>query len=135
MTDGSPTHDKLTILICESDTRFAHQAEDILKAAGHNILVATDKTSAMKRLASGRPQVVIVPSEMSQRPEARYIIDFLHGLSPRPALVLTITENQFDQAHHAWQLGVDEAVFKPLLDKSELLEAITRAVDKVAAKE
>ncbi|MGC9457338.1 MAG: hypothetical protein ACP5DC_07410 [Halothiobacillaceae bacterium] len=125
---------RLTILVCDPDAEFVRGAGDALRAAGHHVLVAPDRSRAMGLLLGGKPQVVIVPSEAFNRPESEHMAAFIHGLPDRPAVIITMTLGRFDLAQQAWQLGADEAVFKPLLDDTELTDAVNRAMDKVAGE-
>ncbi|HEV56074.1 MAG TPA: response regulator [Phycisphaerales bacterium] len=126
---------RLTILNCDPDVEFMRRAGDALRAAGHHVLVAPDRSKAIELLLGGRRGVVIVPSVAFNRPESEHLAPFIHGLPERPAVIITMTLGRFDLAQQAWQLGADEAVFKPLLDDTELTDAVNRAMDKVAADE
>jgi len=132
MTHADREDRTLKILILDRDAKFVQRACDALKAAGHHVLVGSDRSRDVRLLLQKKPDVLIIPSVVVTRPDAEYMADFVHELPYRPAIILTMTMARFDLAHAAWRLGADEVVFKPLLNDSEIIDAVNQAMQKLA---
>jgi AmiR/NasT family two-component response regulator len=93
-----------------------------------------DLCKAARLALKSTPDVVVLPSEFADNPNADIIIELIHHLTPRPAILLTMQMARFDLARKAWHKGADHSVFKPLLGGQELNAAIAQAHRRVAER-
>jgi len=132
MVSEMPDKRKLRILICDADQKFVQAAERILGSEGHSIVAEADLCKAARLVLKNTPDVVVLPSEFANDPNADLIIEIIHHLTPRPAVLLTIQMARFDIARKAWLKGADSSLFKPILREQELKTAIDSARRQVA---
>ena len=126
------THNRtLRILICDPDQKFVRAAKEILRSEGHTVMAETGLSTAIRHALTSRPDVIILPSEFVDDPDAEFLEEFIDSLTPRPAILLTCRMARFDLAWLAWHKGADDCMFKPLLGAHELKAAIARARSRV----
>ena len=118
----------LRVLICGTDKRFEKQAKKILKAEGWNAAHAETVSDVLEMIDPWQPDVIVVSSDIiaddsdTDALEQR-VRELPHGVG----VVITARMDRFHNAWKAWQKGVHDAVFKPLLSHEELLAAIAHA--------
>jgi DNA-binding response OmpR family regulator len=134
MVSNMPGKRTLRILICDGDREFVQAAKRILGSEGHTVVAEADLCKAARLALKSTPDVVVLPSEFADNPNADIIIELIHHLTPRPAILLTMQMARFDLARKAWHKGADHSVFKPLLGGQELNAAIAQAHRRVAER-
>lgn len=134
MVSKMPDKQTLRILICDPDRKFIQAAERILGSEGHTVVAEADLCKGARLVLENTPDVVVLPSEFANDPNADLIIEILHHLTPRPAVLLTIQMAQFDIARKAWLKGADGSLFKPILQEQELKTAIDWVRRQVAER-
>ena len=134
MVSRMPGKRTLRILICDADREFVQAAERILGAEGHTVVAEADLCKATRLALKSAPDVIVLPSEFADNPNADLITALIHRLTPRPAILLTIRMARFDLARKAWQKGADGTLFKPILEDQELKREIARARRRVAER-
>jgi len=129
-----PDKRMLKILICDPDRKFVQTARRILGSEGHTVVVEANLCEAARLALKNIPDVVVLPSEFANDPNADLIIEIIHHMTPRPAVLLTIQMARFDIARKAWLKGADGTLFKPILQDQELKAAIDWARGQVAER-
>ncbi len=119
----------MKVLVIDPDWRFAKQAAKHLESLAHHVVTETHRTAALGRLAHWRPDLVIAAAEVLDTP----LIDTLHGLEPRPAVLLTGWMDRTALAWRVWQSCGDELLMKPVFRAAELHAAIVSALENAAA--
>jgi CheY-like chemotaxis protein len=132
MVSKIPNKRTLRILVCDPDQEFVEAVERILGSEGHTVVAEADLCKAARLALQSTPDVIVLPSEFADDPNADLITELIHSLTPRPAILLTMQMVRFDLARKAWQKGADHSVFKPLLGEQELKAAIDKAHRGVA---
>ena len=118
----------MKIMIVDPDWSFLQQARSYLESRGNHTVFEPDTDAALERAAHWKPDLVMVSAELEQA-HSGDLLEKLHAIKPRPAVLLTAPLERFDRAWQAWQHGGDEVVFKPLLNTSELNVAIFSAME------
>ena len=119
----------MRVLIVESDWRFVNQAVEYLESRAHHVVLQTDPAEAIEQARRWGPDLVIVGSEFGQTG----LLEALHAMPDRPAVLLTGAMARYDLAWRAWQRGADELLMKPVFHVQELQEAIVAARQTSAA--
>ncbi|GAF82984.1 unnamed protein product [marine sediment metagenome] len=115
----------MKVLIADSDWRFAQQAASFLEARAHLVVQHTGHVATIEAARQWCPDLVIVSEELAQTG----LIEELHALEPRPAVLLVGWMDRYDKVWRVWQRGGDELLMKPVFDGQELLSAIVSAME------
>ncbi len=120
------------ILVVDDDPAVRSLVRDVLELEGYEVDVADDGFSALRRLASGRPDAVVLDVMMPGL-DGHGVLSRIRssdGGSDLPVIMLTAAA---DDAHawQAWSGGVDYFLAKPF-DPSELLRYLDYLFDGAA---
>lgn len=116
----------MKVLIIDSEQRFVSQAQKVLESQGHQVLAESSVREALGRTRQWKPDAVVVDCETPQCCDGQLLAG-LAAAGNYPAVVLTASLDRFDAAWRAWQRGGDELVFKPLIHRDELHQALLTA--------
>lgn len=122
----------LKVLICDTDERFVERATRFLISHGHQVLSEPLPADALFLAGRWKPNVLVLSSELADGQDDQFMTE-LHGLKPRPAVLLTGQLDRFDAAWRAWRRAGDELLLKPVLQGWELHEAILAAIEAAPA--
>lgn len=109
---------RMRVLLVEDDRAMLVLLEAMLKAAGHEVLVARDGVEAMRIVEQQRPQLVITGWAMPKMDG----ITLCRKLRENPerrdvhVIILTIQEN-VDRLVEAFEAGADDYLVKPVVQK------------------
>jgi two-component system response regulator MprA len=92
----------------------------VLSNAGHQVLIAHDRTSALSCVQSQLPEIIVVDWTIAGGDELAFLQDMLSGTSP-PLLVIS-TYSRVSDRIRALQHGADDYLVKPF----ELDELVAR---------
>lgn len=115
----------MKVLIADPDWRFAVKTRDYLEAHAHSVLSHADAAGVMERARHWQPDLIILAAELAENG----VLNELHALPDRPAVLLTEHMDRYDRAWRAWQQGGDELLMKPVFHKRELQQAIVAALE------
>ena len=118
----------MKVLIADPDWRFAEQATSYLESHAHLVVYQPKPTLAIAQVQRWQPDLVIVASELADSG----ILEAIHRVKDRPALLLTGWMDRYDVAWRAWQRGGDELLMKPLFKADELQETIITALENAS---
>ena len=118
----------MKVLIADPDWRFAEQATSYLESHAHLVVYQPKPTLAIAQVQRWQPDLVIVASELADSG----ILEAIHRIKDRPALLLTGWMDRYDVAWRAWQRGGDELLMKPLFKAEELQETIITALENAS---
>ena len=115
----------MKVLIADPDWRFASQAAGYLESHAHLVVRCSEQKAAAKTAAQWRPDLVIVSETLTETG----LLEQLHGMEDRPAVLLVGRMDRYDRVWRAWQLGGDELLMKPVFKSQELHDAIVTALE------
>jgi len=119
----------MRVLIADPDWRFARRVAAFLESRAHLVVRHHYPSEVMEAVRNWSPNLVIISEEFA----TSGLIDQLHSLSPRPAVLLVGWMDRVDKIWRAWQRGGDEILMKPVLKSIELQQAIVTAMENAAA--
>ena len=119
----------MKILIADPDWRFTQRASRYLESLAHLVVCQSQADQALERAKSWKPDLVIVDTELAENG----LIESIHQLRPRPAVLLTGWMDRYDRVWRAWQRGGDELLMKPVFKSAQLHQAIVAALENAAA--
>ena len=119
----------MKVLIADPDGQFSRGAARYLEAHAHHVVVDPSGRDVPRTARHWRPDLVILAAELAETG----IIEDLHDIDPRPALLLTEHMDQYQRAWRAWQRGGDELLMKPVFRTHELHQAVVAATESAAA--
>ena len=115
----------MKVLIADSDWRFAGSARKYLEAHAHMVVSHVSADQVLERVKHWQPDLVILAAELAEQG----LLNEVHALRNRPAVLLTEHLDRYDRAWRAWQMGGDELLMKPVFRTSELHQAIVAALE------
>lgn len=121
----------MKVLIADPDWRFAQQATAFLESRAHDVVVQPAPAEAAAQARRWRPDVVIVAAQLAEAG----LLEAVHTMDSRPAVLLTSWLDSSAQAWRAWQRGGDELLIKPVLASGDLQQALVTARERAAAEE
>jgi DNA-binding response OmpR family regulator len=121
----------MKILIMETDWQFAGKATRYLESRAHLVVNLTDPAQTMDKVKTWKPDLMILSADVADKK----LLDNIHAVDDRPAILLTGWMERYDVAWRAWQAGGDELLLKPVLRSEELEEAIVTARENAVAGE
>ena len=113
----------MKVLIADPDWRFAQQTSRLLESLAHLVVCQGQLDRAIDRAKHWKPDLVLLDAELANAG----LIDALHVMRPRPAILLTGWMDRYDLAWRAWQKGGDELLIKPVFKSEDILQAIVVA--------
>lgn len=119
----------MKVLIADADWRFAAQVTQQLESHAHLVIHQPQKNEIIPRASHWQPDLVILSADLANRG----VLEELHGLPHRPAILLTGCMHRYDQAWRAWQKGGDELLMKPVFQAQEIQDAIVTALENRTA--
>ena len=120
------------ILVVDDDPAVRSLVRDVLELEGYEVDLADDGFSALRRLASGRPDAVVLDVMMPGL-DGHGVLSRIRssdGGGELPVIMLTAAADD-EQAWQAWSGGVDYFLAKPF-DPSELLRYLDYLFDGAA---
>jgi DNA-binding response OmpR family regulator len=113
----------MKILIMETDWQFAGKVTRYLESHAHLVVNYSDTSEALKKINGWKPDLVILSADLAEKD----LLNGIHAVDGRPAILLTGWMERYDVAWRAWQAGGDDLLLKPVLRSEELEEAILTA--------
>jgi two-component system KDP operon response regulator KdpE len=113
------------VLVVEDDRSLVRALANNLKVRGYKVDVATDGTTAVKRAADKRPDLVIVDLGLPEL-DGLEVIRSLRGWAEMPIIVLSARGSEDDKIE-ALDAGADDYVAKPF-GMGELLARVRAAL-------
>lgn len=120
------------ILIVDDEAAQRRIMGDILKAAGHRILLAESVSQAEEGIADFQPDVVLTDLKMPGG-GGLALVEALSKLSSPPEVVVITAFGSVDTAVKAMRLGAYDYLTKPI-EKDELLLVAERAAEKFSLR-
>lgn len=127
--------EKEKILVVDDDVEFLELAQMWLENAGYEVLTAEDGVSGLRRLYSGRPNLVLLDANMP-RLDGWEVCRRIRDMSDIPVIMVTVNGHKSDVLR-GFQLGADDYITKPV-DFPELVarvRAVLRRFDSATQDE
>ena len=118
----------MKVLIADPDWRFAQRTSQLLESLAHLVVCQGQIERAIDRARHWKPDLVLLDAELANAG----LMDALHAIRPRPAILLTGWMDRYDLAWRAWQTGGDELLIKPVFKSADILQAIVIARENAA---
>jgi len=121
-----------TILVIDDSNTIRRSAELFLKAAGHEVILASDGFEALARVVERPPDLIFIDVMMPRLDgyQTCALLKKNERFRHIPVVMLTSKDGVFDRARGAL-VGCDEYLTKPFT-KSELLETVARHTNQGA---
>lgn len=115
-----------TVLVIDDSNTIRRSAELFLKAAGHEVILASDGFEALARVVERPPDLIFIDVMMPRLDgyQTCALLKKNERFRHIPVVMLTSKDGVFDRARGAL-VGCDEYLTKPFT-KSELLETVAR---------
>jgi DNA-binding response OmpR family regulator len=110
-----------TILLVDDDSEFLSLAQTWLQNAGYKVMTAEDGKVGLRRVFSGRPNLVVLDGNMP-RMNGWEVCNRIRDMSDIPVIMVTVNGETSDRLR-GFDLGADDYMTKPI-DFSELLARI-----------
>ena len=118
----------MKVLIADPDWRFTRQAATFLESHAHLVVRQPHNGEALEIARTWKPDLVIVSEQLTEDG----LLEELHALTDRPAVLLVGWMDRYDLVWRAWQRGGDELLMKPVFKSQELHAAIVAALENAA---
>ena len=109
------------ILVVEDDPEFLELTQTWLQNAGYEVLTAEDGAEGMRRVYSGRPNLVLLDANMPKM-DGWEVCRRIRDMSDIPVMMVTVND-QKDYRLRGFSNGADDYVTKPV-DFPELIARI-----------
>jgi len=121
-----------TVLVIDDSNTIRRSAELFLKAAGHEVILASDGFEAIARVVERPPDLIFIDVMMPRLDgyQTCALLKKNERFRHIPVVMLTSKDGVFDRARGAL-VGCDEYLTKPFT-KSELLETVARHTNQGA---
>jgi twitching motility two-component system response regulator PilG len=121
-----------TVLVIDDSNTIRRSAELFLKAAGHEVILASDGFEALARVVERPPDLIFIDVMMPRLDgyQTCALLKKNERFRHIPVVMLTSKDGVFDRARGAL-VGCDEYLTKPFT-KSELLETVARHTNQGA---
>ena len=106
------------ILVVEDDPEFLKLTQTWLQNAGYEVLTAEDGAEGMRRVYSGRPNLVLLDANMPKM-DGWEVCRRIRDMSDIPVMMVTVND-QKDYRLRGFSNGADDYVTKPV-DFPELI--------------
>lgn len=114
LNEATRGHDRRSILVVEDDFLQQEEIALMLTGAGMRVLTADNGFAAMHQIRRSRPAVVVLDINMPGL-DGLHVTRLIHGLKPRPQVILVSGSAQHISRAHQEDLGVFAIVEKPIL--------------------
>ena len=121
---------KEKILIVEDDPEFLNLTQTWLQNAGYEVLTAEDGAEGMRRVYSGRPNLVLLDANMPKM-DGWEVCRRIRDMSDIPVMMVTVND-QKDYRLRGFSNGADDYVTKPV-DFPELIARIQAVLRRSGA--
>ena len=124
-------NNKAGILIVDDEEEIRNTLSRHFQFEGYNTYTAENGLKALEILKSARMEVVITDIIMPKMDG----IELLREIRKQYPMIHTIVITGYvtlDNLLAAFRLGADTCIFKPILDMSELENAVDRAIEQLA---
>jgi two-component system KDP operon response regulator KdpE len=118
------------VLVVDDDPQMLRAVSNVLRARDYSVMTAKDGESALRRLAEGQVDLVLLDLGLPGL-DGHDVIDRLRSWSPTPVIVLSVREAQ-DEKVAALDAGADDYLTKPFATQ-ELLARMRAVLRRVAA--
>jgi two-component system KDP operon response regulator KdpE len=108
------------ILVVEDDPEFLNLTQTWLQNAGYEVLTAGDGAEGMRRVYSGRPNLVLLDANMPKM-DGWEVCRRIRDMSDIPVMMVTVND-QKDNRLRGFGNGADDYITKPV----DFLELIAR---------
>ena len=112
---------KEKILVVEDDTEFLNLTQTWLQNAGYEVITAEDGAEGMRRVYSGRPNLVLLDANMPKM-DGWEVCRRIRDMSDIPVMMVTVND-QKDYRLRGFSNGADDYITKPV-DFPELIARI-----------
>lgn len=109
------------ILVVEDDPEFLNLTQTWLQNAGYEVLTAGDGTEGMRRVYSGRPNLVLLDANMPKM-DGWEVCRRIRDMSDIPVMMVTVN-NEKDNRLKGFNNGADDYITKPV-DFPELIARV-----------
>ncbi len=120
------------IMIVDDEAAQRRIMGDILKAAGHRILLAESVSEAEENISDFQPEVILTDMKMPGK-GGLSLVEAMGKLSFPPEVVVITAFGSVDTAVKAMRLGAYDYLTKPI-EKEELLLVAERAAEKYSLR-
>ena len=121
---------KERILIVEDDPEFLNLTQTWLQNAGYEVITAEDGAEGMRRVYSGRPNLVLLDANMPKM-DGWEVCRRIRDMSDIPVMMVTVND-QKDYRLRGFSNGADDYVTKPV-DFPELIARIQAVLRRSGA--
>ena len=117
-----------TIVVIEDDREVSNTVQTVLKAAGYNVLAATNGNDGKKLITSNNPDLVLTDM-MMPRMGGFPVLEFLTEMETPPKVIMMTANEGSRHKAYAEMLGVVDYLRKPFA-MEVLLESVSRALEQ-----
>ena len=121
---------KEKILVVEDDPEFLNLTQTWLQNAGYEVITAEDGAEGMRRVYSGRPNLVLLDANMPKM-DGWEVCRRIRDMSDIPVMMVTVND-QKDYRLRGFSNGADDYVTKPV-DFPELIARIQAVLRRSGA--
>lgn len=121
---------KEKILIVEDDPEFLGLTQTWLQNAGYEVLTAEDGAEGMRRVYSGRPNLVLLDANMPKM-DGWEVCRRIRDMSDIPVMMVTVND-QKDNRLRGFSNGADDYITKPV-DFPELIARVQAVLRRSGA--
>jgi two-component system KDP operon response regulator KdpE len=118
------------ILVVEDDPEFLNLTQTWLQNAGYEVLTAEDGVEGMRRVYSGRPNLVLLDANMPKM-DGWEVCRRIRDMSDIPVMMVTVND-QKDNRLRGFSNGADDYITKPV-DFPELIARVQAVLRRVGA--
>lgn len=121
--------DKLKILVVEDDATYAEFVVDTLRAAGHDIVIATTGAAALELATSHAPDAVVLDLNLPDATGYDIARTLRRATLADTSIIILLTADRYPHLDRAEAVGVDLVLNKPV--ESQL---VTGMIDLIRAR-
>lgn len=115
-----------TIVVIEDDREISNTVQTVLKAAGYDVVAATNGNDGRKLIQSRKPDLVLTDM-MMPRMGGFPVLEFINELDHPPKVIMMTANEGSRHKAYAEMLGVVGYLRKPFA-MEVLLESVSRAL-------
>lgn len=114
LNEATGGHNRRSVLVVEDDVLQQEEMALVLSGQGMRVLTADNGFAAMHQIRRSRPAVVVLDINMPGL-DGLHVARLIHGLNPRPRVILVSGSAEHISRAHQEDLGVFAIVEKPIL--------------------